>query len=161
MSAPDLRAGEARAELIDRHEALGLVLHSQPVCTASLPVRLDSVANGSQGTTRAGRFARARKTKKQREVLTYLGQRIKTALEHRCITPSVDTWLAVRLVRVAPRSLDDDNLARCLKPARDAIAEVLGVDDRNPAVRYVPNQRKGAPRQYAVEVEVYYAGGAR
>lgn len=37
--------------------------------------------------------------------------------------------LRVRMVRVAPRPLDDDNLRAAFKAVRDGIAEALGVDD--------------------------------
>lgn len=51
--------------------------------------------------------------------------------------------LIVRLTRLAPAMLDDDNLASSLKAARDAFAEWLGVDDRKHLrVRYFPYQAK-------------------
>jgi hypothetical protein len=53
--------------------------------------------------------------------------------------------LIVTLTRVAPSNgLDDDNLAGALKGVRDAVAEWLGVDDRDRAtVRYEYEQRRG------------------
>lgn len=65
--------------------------------------------------------------------------------------------LVVLLRRVAPRALDSDNLASALKAARDAVAGVLGVDDRAPCVAWIVDQAKG---KAALEIEVY-AGGAR
>lgn len=59
----------------------------------------------------------------------------------------------VELIRVAPRMLDDDNLAGAFKAVRDEIAYIFGVDDgpKGPITwRYA--QRKGAPKQYAIEI---------
>lgn len=53
--------------------------------------------------------------------------------------------LVVRLYRLAPKALDDDNLASALKAARDAVAHWLAVDDRQHLrVRYFPYQGKRA-----------------
>lgn len=59
------------------------------------------------------------------------------------------------LARIAPRMLDDDNLQGAFKSIRDEVAAFFGVDDgpRGPiAWRY--EQRKGQPRQYAVEIRL-------
>ncbi len=51
--------------------------------------------------------------------------------------------LVVRLYRLAPKPLDDDNLASSLKAARDAVARWLAVDDRQHLrVRYFVYQAK-------------------
>jgi len=63
--------------------------------------------------------------------------------------------LVVRLVRRAPRRLDGDNLAGALKSVRDGVADALGVDDRNPRVRWVVDQETA--RASDVLVEVYVA----
>lgn len=56
----------------------------------------------------------------------------------------------VLLTRVAPSSgLDDDNLSGSLKAIRDAMAEWLGLDDRDPRVGWRYAQRRGP---WAVEV---------
>lgn len=49
------------------------------------------------------------------------------------------------LIRFAPSNgLDDDNLTGALKGVRDAVAEWLGVDDRDrKRVRYVYEQERG------------------
>ena len=59
---------------------------------------------------------------------------------------------SVLLTRVAPSNgLDDDNLASSLKGVRDAIAEWLGVDDRDSTrVRYRCAQCRGP---WAVRIE--------
>mgnify|MGYP001570560197 FL=1 len=62
--------------------------------------------------------------------------------------------IVVTLTRVAPRLMDDDNLAGALKACRDQVATHLRVDDRDSCVRWVVEQRKGGVREYAVEVRI-------
>lgn len=58
---------------------------------------------------------------------------------------------AVRLTRVAPRKLDDDNLVRGCKAIRDEVAWMCGFDDASPATRWEYAQERGP---YAVRVSV-------
>lgn len=60
----------------------------------------------------------------------------------------------VTLTRIAPRELDDDNLRGAIKGCRDGVADFLGLDDRDPRVRWEYGQRRGRVREYAVEVNV-------
>lgn len=62
--------------------------------------------------------------------------------------------LTVIITRIAPRALDDDNLAGACKSVRDGIADALGIDDRDPRVKWAPAQRQGKPREYGAEVEI-------
>ena len=62
--------------------------------------------------------------------------------------------LAVKLTRVAPRALDDDNLRGALKAVRDGVADALGVDDGHASIMWQYAQEKGPPKTYAVVVEV-------
>jgi hypothetical protein len=64
--------------------------------------------------------------------------------------------LEVTMTRIAPssRGLDDDNLASAFKAIRDEIAAWLKVDDRDPRVKFTPAQEKGAPKRYAVRIEI-------
>jgi len=76
------------------------------------------------------------------------------------------TWLAlrphrpvglpciVRIIRVAPKALDDDNAARAAKGVRDEIAAWLGVDDADPRVSWCVAQQRGGVREYAVRIIV-------
>ena len=57
----------------------------------------------------------------------------------------------VKLVRVSPRELDDDNLRGALKACRDGVADWLGVDDRDARVVWEYGQEKGAK---CVRIEV-------
>lgn len=61
----------------------------------------------------------------------------------------------VVLTRVAPSSgLDTDNLARSLKAVRDAVADAIGIDDRDPRVAWLYAQRRGKPKEWAVEIRI-------
>ena len=63
--------------------------------------------------------------------------------------------LEVTFTRIAPRKLDDDNLAGSMKAMRDAIAKLLGRDDApGSGIEWRYDQVKGEPREYAVRVEV-------
>jgi hypothetical protein len=60
----------------------------------------------------------------------------------------------VTITRIAPRLLDDDNLAGGAKSLRDGVADWLAIDDRDPRVRWSYAQRRGAPNEYAAEVAI-------
>lgn len=63
--------------------------------------------------------------------------------------------LTVTLVRVAPSTgLDDDNLQGSLKACRDGVADWLGLDDRDPAVAWRYDQRRGKAGEWSVEVHI-------
>lgn len=54
-----------------------------------------------------------------------------------------DGRMVVTLTRVAPRKLDDDNLAFAFKGIRDEIAAYFGVDDADPRIAWRYEQAKG------------------
>lgn len=61
--------------------------------------------------------------------------------------------LLVTLTRLAPRELDRaDNLPRSCKAIVDEIAHQLGIDDKDPRMTIHYQQRRGKPREYAVEI---------
>jgi hypothetical protein len=61
----------------------------------------------------------------------------------------------VTLTRIAPRELDDDNLAGGFKSVRDGVADWLGVDDGDKeTVRWHYRQQKGKPREYSATVVI-------
>jgi hypothetical protein len=60
----------------------------------------------------------------------------------------------ITLTRIAPRELDDDNLAGGFKSVRDGVADWLGIDDGDKGLTWVYAQRRGRPHEYAAEVEV-------
>lgn len=107
--------------------------------TATLPLRIVSVAN-----LREHWATKAKRTSEHR---------LTTWAElKRCERPIGQ--ITVRLVRIAPRPLDDDNLRSAFKAVRDGVADWLGVDDRDPRVSWDYGQERGAPKVYAARVEV-------
>lgn len=105
-----------------------------------LPLRTKSMANA-----RLHWAAKARIVKAERQAV---------ALMCKAITPAL-VPCAVRLTRTSPGELDDDNLRGALKAVRDELARLLGIDDRDPRVRWFYAQAKGKRGQYAVGVEVF------
>lgn len=62
--------------------------------------------------------------------------------------------IAVTLTRCAPRRLDSDNLAGCLKGIRDGVAARLGIDDGSPLIVWKYEQVQA--KEYSVGVDVAY-----
>lgn len=61
----------------------------------------------------------------------------------------------VKLTRIAPRQLDShDNLRTGFKGPVDALAAWLEIKDNDPRVTWEYAQERGAPKQYAVRVEI-------
>lgn len=78
-----------------------------------------------------------------------------------------DTWFALRaarapyalpcvvtLTRIAPRTLDGDNLQAGFKSCRDGVALWLKADDADERIEWRYAQRQGKPKQYVCEVEI-------
>jgi hypothetical protein len=66
----------------------------------------------------------------------------------------------VQLTRHAPSAgLDDDNLVSSLKSARDAVADALGVNDRDPRITWRYAQTRSKAGKWAVEVAIIRGGG--
>lgn len=112
--------------------------------TIAIPMRLGAALNARVHWT-----ARAKRAKTERAV-------VRAAMVCNRIfgqpAPSTCT-----LVRIAPRALDDDNLAGAFKSIRDEVAAFFEVDDgpKGPiAWRY--EQRKGAPKQYGIEISLQW-----
>jgi hypothetical protein len=67
--------------------------------------------------------------------------------------------VAVTLVRIAPRELDDDNLRSALKACRDGVADYLATgyltgDDRQDGLTWLYHQERRKPREYGVEITI-------
>lgn len=112
--------------------------------TITVPIKLVSEAN--LASSRHWRY-RSNRTKAQRQVTAMI---MRKEFFHRA-KPSVPC--TVTIVRIAPRELDDDNLAGSGKHVRDEIAAFLGVDDKpGSGVTWRYEQRRGKPREYACEI---------
>lgn len=125
---------------------------STPQVVRVLQLTLASRANGSQGTTRGGRWVRAATHRAQR---TGARLALASAGAGNVFMPGwAWAWpgLVVRIVRVAPRQLDSDNAESAAKSVRDGVADALGVHDRDPRVVWLVDQELG---QACVRVELY------
>lgn len=88
----------------------------------------------------------------------YMARARRVRQEKRIVAVHLGTWAKpatpcrITLTRFAPSNgLDDDNLAGALKGVRDAVAEWIGVDDRDrKTVRYEYEQQRGP---WAVGIE--------
>ena len=66
--------------------------------------------------------------------------------------------MKVTITRVAPRPLDShDNLRSSLKAVVDGISDWLGVKDNDERIEWAYAQERGAPKTYAVRIEVRHA----
>lgn len=106
--------------------------------TVSVPLRTATGQNEREHWR-----ARDRRVRKEREAITW-----GVAGKKKPVLPCV-----ILLRRVAPSTGLDahDNLPGALKAPVDALAAWLGIDDRDPRVRWVYEQRRGP---WAVEIEV-------
>lgn len=105
-----------------------------------IPIRTISEAN-----VRSHFHAKAKRVKEQRSVARWtVGTRWR----------SVGLPCVVKLTRVAPKELDDDNLRSALKAIRDGVADALGIDDRDSRVTWDYAQQPAARRRYAVSIEI-------
>ena len=92
-------------------------------------LRLDVTAN-----SRLHWAARAKRVKRQRAIVGLMLRSVD-----RPALPCV-----VTITRRSPGTLDDDNAVCSAKAARDAVAQWLGVDDRDPRVTWRVEQERGA-----------------
>jgi len=134
---------------------------------ATIPLRTPNPLNGSHQHWTVK--AQLRKTQRRTTYLVMSGllsaegvTRVTTPREREDAPGSrfafrmVSQAVRVTLTRVAPSSgLDDDGLLASLKSVRDGIADALGVDDRDPRVTWAYDQRRGKPKEWAVEVRIY------
>jgi hypothetical protein len=137
-----------------------------------VPVRLESEAN-----LREHFHAKARRAKEQRAAVTAAAIDAGATVYVQVVRPKSKTgkpkvvarWglpassarlapptlpCAVTMTRIAPRLLDDDNLARSAKAVRDQLAELLAIDDRDPRVAWRCEQERGEAHEYAVRIRL-------
>ena len=116
------------------------------VRTFHLPIRTISENNAREHWR-----SRHSRRKKQREDVTLLLKGKLDDVTFPCI---------VLLCRIAPRRLDTgDNDAGSQKSCRDAIAKLLGIDDRDERVTWKYDQKRGGVREYAVVVTITECDG--
>lgn len=107
-----------------------------PMMVTTIPIKTVSEANQREHWAK-----KAARQKKQRHAAWLMTKS--------CPLPCI-----VTLTRIGPRTLDDDNLRGAMKATRDGVADRLGIDDADPRVEWRYGQRRGLPKQYAVEIEI-------
>lgn len=113
----------------------------------TVPIRTVSEANAHEHWR-----ARQRRAKEQR-TFTAMACRSGMRFDARAFRVTTAT-MTVRLVRVAPGTLDSDNLAGSQKHVRDGIADWLGIDDGSPRITWEYAQEHGPKGFYGVRIEV-------
>ena len=121
--------------------------------TAPDPVSwlVEGLRTVSATNAREHHFARARRVKEERQLVWAAW--FRAGKPHLPRPPC-----AVTLVRIAPRTLDTDNLSSALKGCRDEVAKLLEIDDADPRVIWLCEQRKSDPRRYAVDIAIEAVG---
>lgn len=78
---------------------------------------------------------------------------VKLVMDARAKRPPIPC--TIRLVRIAPRKLDQGNIAAALKHVQDGCADWIGIDDKHDhLVKYEYVQEKGGPREYSTRIEI-------
>lgn len=113
------------------------VTASRAFCEFEVPVRLVSLLNAREHWG-----DKAKRARKQRETACMCAL-AETLFGPVAAALADGSPLVVTITRIAPRQLDDDNLAASGKHVRDGIADALGIDDRDPRVRWRYEQAKG------------------
>jgi len=127
-------------------------LDSRPVnvaivtgCVFRVPIRTRNGLNDREHWS-----ARSRRVKTERAATRAAFERL-VFFPH---TTDEGATYTVRMTRIAPRRMDDDNLAGALKGVRDEIAACLGVNDGSARVLWGYDQSRGLPKEYAVMVRI-------
>lgn len=74
--------------------------------------------------------------------------------------PDIKPPCTIKLIRIAPRKYDDDNMVGACKYIKDAVAEYFhpllayGRADDDPNLHWQYAQEKGAPKEYAIRIEI-------
>jgi hypothetical protein len=113
--------------------------------TLDIPVRTVSEANRASSEHWRMRHKRA---KHQRRTAAWVTRVPAHGLLDRGMR------LEVRLTRISPRPLDDDNLASSMKHVRDGVADALGINDRDPRVTWTYGQERRGVGEYAVRITI-------
>ena len=110
-----------------------------PILDVTFPMIVPSAAN-----LREGKRAKAKRVQGQRD-----GARAQMIA---CQSWKAAAWVAAKsgvrilITRIAPRKLDDDNLAYACKAIRDGVALAIGIDDGDPRLEWEYDQsRFGGP----------------
>ena len=116
-----------------------------------LPIRIESESNLRQHWSKRNRRANGSKAK------GILGQRPTVCLACRAHFERPTIPCTIRLTRIAPRKLDQGNIAAAFKHVQDGCADWLGIDDRrDDLVKYEYLQEQKS-KTYGVRIEIVEA----
>jgi hypothetical protein len=126
------------------------------VITVTLRLKTTNPNNNSQGISKGAMFARARMRKAQRCTTRYA---VMAKLRGARVVPLalLSKGCVATITRIAPSSgLDPhDGLGAALKGPIDGTADALGLkNDRDPRVKWVLEQERGAKGYYGVRIEL-------
>ena len=123
-----------------------------PLISVLVPIKTTNPLNGQTGNSRTAAIIRKNKRRQQRSstAIHVRGAFAKAAVDPRVVAPCV-----VKLTRLSAGVMDTDGLAASAKGARDGIADVLGIDDGDPAIRFEYAQEKCKRGAYGVRVEIW------
>jgi len=114
-----------------------------------LPVKIESALN-----LREHHMKRAKRVKEQRTAVFYSLANFRKIL---ALIVASQKRIIVTFTRLAPRSLDShDNLRAGFKACADQVADMLGLDDRDPRIDWRYKQERS--RTYSARVAIE-AGG--
>jgi hypothetical protein len=118
--------------------------------TIAIPLKLGAALNARVHWT-----ARAKRAKTERAIV-----RVALGCHRRPMLSGDTPPTTCTLTRIAPRALDDDNLAGAFKSIRDEVAFFWGVDDgpKGPIAWHYA-QRKGEAKQYGIEIKLEWRDG--
>lgn len=123
------------------------ITRHQGTVTITLPIRTVSEANAHEFWR-----VRQKRAKQQRGITALMCRGLLRNLRNDEFEPL--PLLDVRMIRIAPRELDSDNLPSSMKHCRDGVADALGIDDRDRRIEWTYAQERGGKGEYAVRIEV-------
>lgn len=117
-----------------RLRGLQRLLESAPLADWTIEAKLPSTSN-----LREHHQARAKRVAAGRAAAF---RSVPAVIRSVFALPMQPSGLVVLMVRQAPRLLDSDNLAACMKAHRDGIADAMGINDRDKRVQWECEQEK-------------------
>lgn len=113
-------------------------------------LRIVSESNVREHWSKKNRRANGSKSKKT----PTLGQRptVRFVLQTKATKPAFPC--VIRLVRIAPRKLDQGNIAAAMKHVQDGCADWIGIDDRRDDLVKYEYMQEQASKTYGLRIEI-------
>lgn len=90
------------------------------------------------------------KNRRKREQQELVAVAMQNALQGK----RIELPCTVKLTRIGPKKMDDDNLIRSCKGVRDVLAQKLGADDGSDQIKFEYHQQPVAVRTYGLKVSI-------